>query len=400
MKISLISRSDCEGGAAKAAYRLHNALNNSGAQSELLVVNRSLQDSSIKSISRFARLSNSIGLACSNLISKKFSVNKFGLKSLNLIGSRVLGLIADDCDIVNIHWINQETLSIKQISRIRKPVVITLHDMWLFCGSEHYTESDYYIEGIESEIIYLDRLLIAYKKEQLSQNIVIVTPSKWLTDCAMRSKVLSKHRIYTIPNTLNTDIFKKNDQIESRRILNLPQKEIIIGFGAVGGIFDKRKGFYELISALKGIRKDIKFKCVVFGQSEPVIVKELECEFISFGTVKDDYTLSLLYNAFDVMVVPSRLEAFGQTASESICCGTPVVAFLYSGLIDIVENKVTGYLAEPYNSADLCRGIEWCLNDSDQELLLKASKEKSKTWSEDIVASKYKEIFRKEIANE
>ena len=66
------------------------------------------------------------------------------------------------------------------------------------------------------------------------------------------------------------------------------------------------------------------------------------------------------------MTVPSRQEAFGQTASEALASGTPVVAFDATGPSDIVDHKKTGYLAQPFDSSDLARGIEWILADENR----------------------------------
>jgi len=49
----------------------------------------------------------------------------------------------------------------------------------------------------------------------------------------------------------------------------------------------------------------------------------------------------------------SRQEAFGQTASESLACGTPVVSFGVTGLIDIVDHKLTATLQNPMTPATL-----------------------------------------------
>ena len=58
------------------------------------------------------------------------------------------------------------------------------------------------------------------------------------------------------------------------------------------------------------------------------------------------------------MIVPSKLETFGQTATEAMACGTPVVAFNNTGLSDIVEHKKNGYLAELLDINDLAK--EYC----------------------------------------
>ena len=69
------------------------------------------------------------------------------------------------------------------------------------------------------------------------------------------------------------------------------------------------------------------------------------------------------------MVVPSRYEGFGQTVSESLACGTPVVAFDATGPSDIVDHRETGWLATPYEVEDLARGVAWVLEEADQDAL-------------------------------
>jgi glycosyltransferase involved in cell wall biosynthesis len=66
------------------------------------------------------------------------------------------------------------------------------------------------------------------------------------------------------------------------------------------------------------------------------------------------------------MVVPSRQEAFGQTASEALACGCPVAAFDATGLKDVVEHRVSGYLAKPFDVRDLALGIEWLLQEQNR----------------------------------
>jgi len=54
------------------------------------------------------------------------------------------------------------------------------------------------------------------------------------------------------------------------------------------------------------------------------------------------------------------------TASEALACGTPVVVFDVTGLKDIVDRQQDGYLAKPYETEDLARGIAGVLEDPDR----------------------------------
>jgi glycosyltransferase involved in cell wall biosynthesis len=96
------------------------------------------------------------------------------------------------------------------------------------------------------------------------------------------------------------------------------------------------------------------------------------------------------------MVVPSRYEAFGQTASEALACGTPVVAFDVTGLKDIVDRQQNGYLAQPYDSEDLARGIAWVLEDAQRhEKLCRNAREKVEAkFTLAVQAREYQKLYQ------
>ena len=48
----------------------------------------------------------------------------------------------DPNEIVHLHWLGDNTLSIEEIGEIPQRVVWTLHDFWSFCGAEHYLHYD------------------------------------------------------------------------------------------------------------------------------------------------------------------------------------------------------------------------------------------------------------------
>ena len=55
----------------------------------------------------------------------------------------------------------------------------------------------------------------------------------------------------------------------------------------------------------------------------------------------------------------ARQDNLPNTGVEAHSCATPVIAFNTGGLPDIVAQEHTGYLAKPFDTQDLARGIAW-----------------------------------------
>jgi glycosyltransferase involved in cell wall biosynthesis len=153
----------------------------------------------------------------------------------------------------------------------------------------------------------------------------------------------------------------------AREQQGLPQDRPNDLFGAVNALTDPNKGWQLLQSALGIVAASRPDPLVaVFGAAAPDAMPALGLEAVFLGRLRDDASLVAAYSAADVMVVPSRQESFCQTATEAMACGTPVVAFGATGLLDLIEHQQSGYLAEPYQVEDLARGIAWVLADRDR----------------------------------
>jgi glycosyltransferase involved in cell wall biosynthesis len=145
-----------------------------------------------------------------------------------------------------------------------------------------------------------------------------------------------------------------------------PDRRLIL-FGAQA-VDDPRKGIGLLRRALEllrdqGSHDDVDL--VIFGSSRPEEPPDFAFETHYTGYVHDDATLASLYAACDVLVLPSKFDAFGQIVTESMVCGTPVVGFDATGPQDTIEHGHTGYLAEPYDTDDLAEGIGRVLDASE-----------------------------------
>jgi len=146
----------------------------------------------------------------------------------------------------------------------------------------------------------------------------------------------------------------------------LPKNKKLILFGAFNCTRDPNKGYEFLRKALFFIKNNNKFdnvELVIFGENDVIINQDCGLKLHSLGLIRDSQILTQLYSAVDVFVAPSLSENLPNTIMESLSCGTPTVAFHIGGIPDLVEHKSNGYLAVPYDSEDLARGIEWVLSD-------------------------------------
>ena len=86
-------------------------------------------------------------------------------------------------------------------------------------------------------------------------------------------------------------------------------------------------------------------------------------EFISLQGFRVD--IESIWDASDIVVVPStEPEPFGRVAIEAMAFGKPVIAASHGGLVDIVQDGVTGLLVPPRNAKALASAMQTLIHDS------------------------------------
>ena len=412
MKILIVNTSDIQGGAARAAYRLHLALREENIESQMLVQDKRSDDDSVISIisTYYERFLHKIR-ARINFFPQRFYKHKNkALFSPAITGSNIVDKINIMApDIVHLHWIGSGLIKIEDIARIHAPIVWSLHDMWAFTGGCHYDEGcggfeqdcgNCKILGSNSEND-LSRKVFHRKMQVYSKinNMTVVGLSSWINKTAQTSTLLQNKKHINLPNPINTSIFTPFDKHLSRKSWNLPEGRKLVLFGAMEATNDPRKGFIELNQALQRLIEE-EIELVVFGNTNPVDTSNFNFRTHDIGQFTDDIKLATLYSAVDVMIVPSLQENLSNAIVESLACGTPVVCFDIGGNKDIVSHKINGYLAKPYDIADLSNGIKWILNSKNyNELSIHAREKIVTTFDSKIVVKQYIKLYNETINN-
>lgn len=388
---------DGHGGAFIGAKRLHHALRNEGVDSTMLVRNKASDDPSvIQYKDDVTNLQKKFNSRIVSMIPEWKKISQ-GTNSFNLRYTGVHQIInRSDADCVIMHWIGNDTISIRELGLITKPIIWRLADMWAFSGSRHYSNDKEMkaVENSDPSVPAIDRLIWNRKiNSWRSLDMKIVCGSDWLSSKARKSKILGSYETLTIPSSLDTEIFSPSEN-DNYNKSTYPQSYRLL-FGAHDAIHDTRKGFDLLVNSLallKQKKTELNFELKVFGHRKKETLWfndiKVECD----GYIKNESTLAKLYNDSDLFIIPSRADNLPFTAMESLSCGTPVVGFAVGGIPEIIDHKRNGFLAKPFDCKELSEGIAWTmkqLNNRKINLRDNARKKAIKTYSYEAQARSY-----------
>lgn len=420
MKVLHVNTNDYEGGAARSTYRFMTALRASGVDAKILSLRKEREDPN--TLGPTAPIKRGLAMARGPI--DKIPLRKYPLRTGAFSPSWVYDKVpqqieAIDPDVVHLGWIAGGFIRIESLPKIKRPTVWTPRDMWAFTGGCHYSGPCVRFEkdcgrcpilGSDRENDLSKKIYHRKLKAWRNWDLKVVTMTRWLAETMKKSPLFAHHDITVIPWCLDLEAYAPMDKATARDILNLPQDHDIILFGSIASTTDLNKGYdlvLESLKHLKQMRPERPLLLVVFGASSDKNKDPLPFPVRFLGRLHDDISLRIAYAAADVMTVPSRQEAFGQTTTESLACGTPVVGWAATGLLDTVEHGKCGYLAQPYDPKDLAMGFHKILQskqpDRDPdfpsygELSAEARRFCVATFNPQRVVGMYMEVFQETI---
>ena len=412
MRVLIVNTSERTGGAAVAANRLMDALNNNGVKAKMLVREKesgSLQVSGLSSrwwpqwCFLWERLCIwfHLGFRRSHL---------FELDMAN-IGTDITSLPEFlEADVIHLHWINQGMLSLGNICKILasgKPVVWTMHDIWPATAICHYARGCEAFHQQCRKCPILPKfgvgdlaLRVWQRKQQMlsGHRVSYVACSQWLADEARKSALLDGQRVTSIPNPIDTRIFRPVDKQACRQQLSLPADKRIILFVSQR-VTDPRKGMSYFVDALRLLAEqhpEMKQNTVVaiLGGHAEDVARELSLPAYPLGYVSDTKRIVQVYNAADVFVLPSLEDNLPNTLMESMACGVPCVGFKVGGIPEMIDHQQNGYVAEFQQTDDLAAGIRYVLDGADYAVLSQQCQHKvAHSYSQQSVAKRYIEVY-------
>ena len=441
MRVLIVNTSEKAGGAAVAAGRLMEALNNNGVKAKMLVrdkLNERLEMRNEKydyiharpsviecnHISHFSPLTSHLSKQWPFLWERLVIFCRLHFSRKHLFDIDIANAGIDitklrefrEADVIHLHWVNQGMLSLSGIRRILqsgKPVVWTMHDIWPATAICHLTldchryrnhcDHCWYLPGGGSSNDLAAKVWQKKKSLFADGAISFVACSRWLAGEAKQSALLAGQSITNIPNPINTRLFRPTNQAEARQQLGLPATGRLLLFVSQR-VTNPYKGMDYLAEACQQLAQQYPDMVkdtgiIILGGHAEEVAHLLPFKTYPLGYVSDERQIVSVYNAADAFVLPSLSENLPNTIMEAMACGLPCVGFRVGGIPEEIDHQQNGYVAAYRDAADLARGLHWVLYEADREALRQAALSKvHRCYSQQSVALKYTEVYNEAIA--
>jgi glycosyltransferase involved in cell wall biosynthesis len=397
------------GGAAQAANRLHRALCQSEVDSRLRVQFEAAGEQPGVSgpsgkLPKAAALLRDVAATLPLL---PYARSESDVFSADLLLSRTARDVrALFPDLVHLHWVNAGFVPIHLLKRFERPLVWTLHDMWPLTGGCHYARACTRYQSLcgRCPVLHsryawdLSRAVIRWKGRCWRDlDIHLVAPSRWIAEQASNSSLFRDSPISVIPNGLDLAVYRPWNRVLARDLLQLPDDPLVL-FSAAKGLSTPYKGGGIALKAVAGLRAaGHNATLVVMGGGATTALGKLPVPVKWLGQLHDDVTRALAYAAADVCLFCSSEDNLPFTVSESLACGTPVIAHAVGGVPEMVDNGRNGYLVLPGDVAGLVSAMAAAIGNR-QLLALGARDKAERVFDIRQVATAHRKLYEQLLA--
>ena len=455
MNIAQVNYQDVLGGAEKVAMQIHNGLMDRGHQSILYVANRISECPGIEELNpdtdNSAWAQTWINLARLFEAGEKKRVNHYAAKLSRALarpsafrrwwqGKEEFGFDkthmllqqnSQDFEILHLHNLHGGFFDLRLLPKLtrQQPVLITLHDEWLYTGHCGYSadcirwqQQCGQCPDLEAyPAIRIDNTSnnLRLKKQIYSEsNFFLTTPSNWLLE-RVKSSVIADSIIDSkvINNGVDTSIYKPENKFSARLKTGINDTSFVGLFVANHFKTGKAKDFNTIYQAMKKLAaNNLNKHFVLLAIGEALGNKKNDnLELITLPYIADPKRLACYYQSADVYLHAAHTEIWGLTVTEAMACGIPVIATATGGIREQVcslpgyanaaifnssEQDVTGILVDSGNSEQMTAALQLLLNEEKNTLQMgrNASIRVRKKYSEEVMLQSYLDWYSEILA--
>lgn len=191
----------------------------------------------------------------------------------------------------------------------------------------------------------------------INQSDAVTAVSDFLKQDTYRHFKTKKH-IEVIPNFIDVTRFQKQSKEHFKKAIAPYNEKLIVHTSN----FRKVKRVEDVIKIFGKISQVIPSKLLLVGDgperhNAEMLCRELNlCQNIMF--LGKQNPVEEILSVCDLFLMPSETESFGLAALEAMACEVPVIASNAGGIPELVQNGVSGFMAEVGNVTEMAeKGI-------------------------------------------
>jgi len=252
------------------------------------------------------------------------------------------------------------------------------------------------LHGTDITYVGSDPSFFRITKFSIEESDAVTAVSKWLKD-RTRQEFQTDCEIHTIYNFVDPKRFKPRTCDRSR--FSRADEKIVMHISNFRPV--KRVG--DVVAVFDLINKRVPSRLVLVGEGPEIAVADRlikarglsdRVEFLGEQDLIED-----IVPCADLVLLPSEYESFGLAALEAMACGVPVVASRSGGLVELIEDGVTGFLAgvgDVQTMAD--RGVEAFTNpDVARRIGVQARQSVVQRFEPQAIVSQYEQLYESVI---
>jgi glycosyltransferase involved in cell wall biosynthesis len=272
-------------------------------------------------------------------------------------------------DVLQLHNLHGGYFNLSSLPAIceRLPVVITLHDAWLFSGHcAHGIDCDRWRTGCGDcpdlsiyPAIRRDATASNWKRKAKTFarcQLNVITPCRWLLDRARQSLIWpSVVQHVVIPNGVNLNIFRPGQRLAARREIGIPDELPVVMFAANGIRANPFKDFVTLRACLELLGAALQKPLLALAIGDSPRTEQIGSVTLRFVDYQQDIkSMARFYAAADLYLHLAKVDTFPTTVIEAMATGLPVVASDVGG---IAEQVRCAWLPRNDRESDLPTGL-------------------------------------------
>ena len=186
--------------------------------------------------------------------------------------------------------------------------------------------------------------------------------------------LLSYVRLWDREAAERPDYLIANSQFTAKRVNKYYRRESLVIYPPALDLFERcgpaeqseERKYFLVVSRLTKAKKidavieafnKLGFPLVIVGQGgEEEWLRAMAGKNITFAGFESDERLAQHYSEARAVIFPSE-EDFGMVAAEALSFGTPVIAYEYGGIREIVESGKTGELYHSQTTEIIAEGV-------------------------------------------